>query len=427
LLRSGPRSLYIADSNNGKIRKLSLDTGMVETVAGKGAAMADGPLDKVRFSLPYALASDGDETLYVGEGDGRLRQVSFASGLVQTVELSGQYSRLLPPGLASAGGDLYIAGISDAEILKFSLSTRQVSTFVGAREARGSADGKGSAARFNTFGSGLTVETAIVSDGSGTIYLGDRGNGRIRKVVVATGVVTTLAGTTMGEPVDGVGAAARFCVFTDMVGDGAGSLYVFDGCAGLRRVTLATGAVQTLGFYPEGGGLRSIVSDGPGSLYGLSADSIQRYDIATGSATTLVSEIHGSTLTIDAGGRLYVGVGGSIQVVETATGAVSTLVGVRERPGYADGFGTAAALTAPTALITDGHGNLYLADTKNHTLRKVVIATGELSTLVGMPNRSGVLLGALPAGLNAPTGVAPLAASGELLIADENSLLLARF
>ena len=80
------------------------------------------------------------------------------------------------------------------------------------------------------------------------------------------------------------------------------------------------------------------------------------------------------------------------------------------------------------SFVCDGAGNLYVADDGNHTIRKVVIGTATVSTVVGAPALVGVSLGALPASLNAPYSVAVLP-TGQLAIVDnvENAILLARF
>jgi DNA-binding beta-propeller fold protein YncE len=78
-------------------------------------------------------------------------------------------------------------------------------------------------------------------------------------------------------------------------------------------------------------------------------------------------------------------------------------------------------------MATDGAGNLYIADTGNGTIRKAVLATAAVTTVVGEAGHQGVVLGALPAGLNAPAGVVALP-GGELIIVDsaENALLFVR-
>ena len=93
--------------------------------------------------------------------------------------------------------------------------------------------------------------------------------------------------------------------------------------------------------------------------------------------------------------------------------------------GSADGTGAAARFSALSGMAVDGAGNLYVADSS--TIRKVGLANGSVTTLVGVAGQAGVKLGPLPARLNAPAAVA-VSASGALIIVDrnENAILMVR-
>jgi DNA-binding beta-propeller fold protein YncE len=95
--------------------------------------------------------------------------------------------------------------------------------------------------------------------------------------------------------------------------------------------------------------------------------------------------------------------------------------------GSSDGSGAAARFDMPHALAFDGAGNLLVADTRNHTVRKVAIAGGAVTTYVGNPAIGAVQLGALPGALNTPTGIA-LGPNGELYVATahENAILVVK-
>ncbi len=73
--------------------------------------------------------------------------------------------------------------------------------------------------------------------------------------------------------------------------------------------------------------------------------------------------------------------------------------------GRVDAAGTAARFTAPNAIAVDASDNLYVADTNNHTIRKIVTATGAVTTVAGVAGQKGVLLGDLPGSLSFPYGV----------------------
>jgi sugar lactone lactonase YvrE len=187
-----------------------------------------------------------------------------------------------------------------------------------------------------------------------------------------------------------------------MASDGAGNLFVADSGNTIRRVVIATGAVTTLAG--------SAGSQG-------SADG-------TGAAARFNSVL--LAVASDGAGNLFVADQETIRKVVIATGAVTTLAGSAGNVGSADGTGTAARFFDPDGVASDGAGNLFVADLGNSTIRKVVIATGVVTTVVGSPSRDGFILGPLPAGLYQPSGLA-FGPTGELFITGPNTVLVAQF
>jgi sugar lactone lactonase YvrE len=116
----------------------------------------------------------------------------------------------------------------------------------------------------------------------------------------------------------------------------------------------------------------------------------------------------------------------TIRKVVIATGAVTTLAGAATQAGGpVDGTGALARIFDPCGLASDGAGNLFVAS-GGSTLSKVVIATGAVTTVVGSFGHAGVMLGPLPAALNTPRGLV-VGPGGELYITDEDAILVARF
>lgn len=103
---------------------------------------------------------------------------------------------------------------------------------------------------------------------------------------------------------------------------------------------------------------------------------------------------------------------------------LALLAGALGGRGNTDGTGLDVRLSRPAGVATDGT-HLFVADTYNHTIRKIVISTGSVTTLVGVPGQACVRLGALPAVINRPGGVA-IVPGGRLAISSEgeNSILL---
>ena len=199
----------------------------------------------------------------------------------------------------------------------------------------------------------------ITTDGT-NLYVTDTGNHTIRKIVISTGAVTTLAGTAgLSGSTDGTGAAARFYYPDGIITDGT-NLYVADTENNtIRKIVISTGAVTTLA--------------GTAGLSG-STDG-------TGAAARF-NQPHGITTY---GDNLYVADTGNytIRKIVISTGEVTTIAGTAGSSGSADDTGAAARFYWPMGITIDG-ANLYVADTGNHTLRKIVISTGMVTTLAGI-------------------------------------------
>ena len=261
-----------------------------------------------------------------------------------------------------------------------------VTTLAGLAESRGSANGTGSAARFNN-------PSGVALDAAGNLYVGDELNATIRKVTPA-GVVTTLAGLA-GSPgsADGTGSAARFNYPTGVALDNAGNVYVAD-CLNhtIRKVTPA-GVVTTLAGLAESPGS----ADGTGSA--------ARFDEPLGVA-------------LDAAGNLYVGDGMNDAIRKvTPAGVVTTLAGLAGSPGSADGAGSAARFYYPLGVALDAAGNVYVADEYNNMIRRVTPG-GEVTTLAGLAETPGSADGTGSAArFDNPAGVAA-DSTGNVYVAD---------
>jgi hypothetical protein len=272
-----------------------------------------------------------------------------------------------PVGITSDGTNLYVADTYNYTIRKVVISTGVVTTIAGTAGSLGSTDGTGSAARFS-------YPKGITTDGT-NLYVAD--GYAIRKVIISTGVVTTLAGTA-GSPglTDGTGSAARFTNAQGITTDGT-NLYVADGNA-IRKVVISTGVVTTLAGHNL---LAGICIAGPG----ISCSSSGSTD-GTGLAATFSFP---GGITTD-GTNLYVADSdnNTIRKVVISTGVVTTIAGTAGSLGSTDGTGLAAKFYYPQGITTDG-ANLYVADSGNNTIRKVVISTGVVTTLAGTARSPG--------------------------------------
>ena len=226
-------NVYVGDLSNRRIRKIT-PAGVVSTLAGSGAnGSADGDGIVAQFSDPTGVAVDAAGTVYVADGgNSRIRKITPAGvvstlagstpGFADGVGAAAQFQ--FPWGVAvDAGGNVYVADHSNHRIRRIT-PTGEVSTLAGSTE--GSSDGVGAAAQFSEPG-------AVAVDAGGAVYVADGGNSRIRKITPA-GVVSTLAGSSPGLA-DGVGAAAQFSFQRSVAVDAAGNIYVGDNGNGRIR------------------------------------------------------------------------------------------------------------------------------------------------------------------------------------------------
>jgi TolB-like protein/Flp pilus assembly protein TadD len=291
-----------------------------------------------------------------------------------------------PAGIAiSADGIVYVADFAQHAIRRIA-PDGALTNFAGATGNSGSADGPGTVARFFHPG-----DVAIGPDGN--MYVADTNNHLVRKITTA-GLVSTLAGRA-GEPgnEDGAGAAARFRFPTGVALDRLGNAYVADFANHTLRKITPEGTVSTLaGSAGE-----------PGSADG-----------AGGSAR--FNQIHG--VAVDNAGNVYAADFGNHTIRKvTADGVVTTLAGLAENPGGSDGAGTAARFSAPYDVAVDENGNVYVADTSNHTVRKITPA-GLVTTLAGIAGNVGSTDGvAREAKFSVPAGVTTDQA-GNIYVAD---------
>lgn len=282
---------------------------------------------------------------------------------------------------------IYVANADNQTIQAVDLTTNAVTTLAGLAGNAGSTNGTGSAARF--------YEPFAVTSLGGDLYVADTDNYVIRKVTTA-GVATTLAGTagTSGSA-DGTGTAATFSVVKGITGSG-NFLYVLDTYnQTVRKVDITSGAVTTIAGY---------------------AGTTGSTDNATGSAARFNYPFG---IAVDSSNNLYITdtLNQTIRVI-SAAGAVTTLAGTVGTSGSADGTGTAAKFNNPAGIATDGT-NLFVADSSNHVIRKVVISSGVVTTFAGTVGTAGSTDGTgTAAKFNTPTGLT-IDNAGNLYVSDQ--------
>tara|TARA_B110001454_G_scaffold113839_1_gene106621 strand:- start:172 stop:954 length:783 start_codon:yes stop_codon:yes gene_type:complete len=239
-----------------------------------------------------------------------------------------------PSGVTVAGTNLYVADTNNHTIRKIVIANGTVTTLAGSSGNIGSEDGTGTSAKFN-------YPYGITTDGT-NLYVADKSNNRIRKIVIDNGTVTTLAGSSSGF-LDGTGTEAKFNTPKGITTDGA-NLYVVDKDNNkIRKIGIDNGTVTTL-------------AGGSGVF-----NSPQKITIA--------------------GSNLYVSDKSNhrIRKIVISTGAVTTLAGTGSA-GSSDANGTLASFNEPYGLTSVGT-SLFVADTSNHKIRKIALRETEISNL----------------------------------------------
>ena len=238
-------------------------------------------------------------------------------------------------------------------IRKIVISTGVTTTIAGAAGSGGTTDGTGTSARFY-------YPTGITTDGT-NLYVADRNNHRIRKIVISSGAVTTFAGSSAGTG-DGTGTSAQFNKPQGITTDGTNLYTVSFVNNTVRKIVISTGVVTTFA-----GTVGSAWTSADGT--GVSAEFNWPGGITTDGTNLYVAEIAGR----------------KIRQIVISSGVVTTFAGSpsgSDSGGSTDATGTSARFSNPEAITSDGT-NLYVADTQNHRIRKIVISSGVVTTLAG--------------------------------------------
>jgi sugar lactone lactonase YvrE len=255
----GLGNLYIIEPYNNLLRKVVLSTGIVSTAAGSVSGYADGPALSAKFNNPGFLSIDASGVVYIAEGNGhRIRKYDPSTGQVSTVAGTGSSGSAngigtnasfnSPSGIALDGsGNLYVADKSNHRIRKIVLASGEVTTFAGG--TFGNTDGPIASAKFNK-------PQGLAFDSHGNMYVADDLNHRIRKIDMLTLTVSTVAGSSAGYA-DGSGTQAKLQRPAGIFVDGSGIIYVSELVSQRIRMIYPSGQVVTLAGDGVAGNLES--------------------------------------------------------------------------------------------------------------------------------------------------------------------------
>jgi hypothetical protein len=412
---------------------VSAGAGQTVIITGTNFASVTGVSFGGTPAISYVVLSETRIAAVVGAGTTGSVSVTTVLG---SASLAG-FTFLLPPSISFATPQSYPQGTAITALTPTNTGGAVPAVTYGTVSTLA---GNGSASSSNGTGTGASFYNpqGVVSDGT-NLYVADLNNHIIRKIVIATGVTTTLAGNAgYASQQDGIGTNAYFYNPHALALDGLGNLYVSQGnysYSMIRKIVIATGAVTTLAGSSNAGSSdgtgtnaqfynpHGITYDGSGNLYvaDQAYGAIRKVTIATGAVTTILTGFNSPTGIAYDGGNLYITEQGNqrIRKVVISTNTVTTLAG-NGSGAFADGTGTAASFYSPAGIVADGSGNLYVADQDNHRIRKIVIATGAVTTVAGNGSANFVDGVSTAASFYSPYGIA-VDNNGYLYIGDHNN------
>ena len=275
--------------------------------------------------------------------------ITVGGGGVGDTDPGGAASLNQPTGVAVDGsGDLFIADTQHNRVREVNPSTGVITTVAG----------DGVSGSFGYDVPAVTAElngpAAVAVDGSGHLYIADAGNNQVREVDLSTGIITTVAGNSIGGYAgdNSLAISAELGSPQGVAVDNSGHLYIADtGNNVIREVDLATGIITTI----AGGGSNS------SATYSGSATGVQ------------LNAPRG--LALDGSGDLFIADSGNdvIREVDLASDTISTVVG----------DGTPSVLNNPTGVALDGSGDLFIADQGNQVVQELPANSGVLATIAG--------------------------------------------
>ncbi len=362
--------VFIADGFNCTIRQLALSTNTVTTLAGSAGSCddVDGPLADARFRLTIGMTVEpSGRYLYLADrGNDSIRRVDLEDEVVETV--AGGFNGPGGIALSADASTLYVNDTFSSTIRAVSLEDRsadggpalfEVTDIAGSRGNSGNADGIGAEARFD-------ISQGLTRAGDDLYVAGFHNT--LRKIDPATGQVTTVAGADgVDGSEDGDAADARFGIAFGLTGspDGRHVYYLDLGNNNIRRygtqdgrVITVAGAVDPTGWLDGAPGTSRM--DQPGQVWA-SADGCRVY-------------------VVDSGNDV-------IRRVDRGTREIVTIAGNPQESGFIDGVGDAARFDFPYGIWVDMQERFaYVTDTGNDAVRRIELATGEVTTILGGPD-----------------------------------------
>jgi uncharacterized protein (TIGR03437 family) len=387
-------NVYIADRYNSRVRKVD-PNGIITTFAGNGAygqGGDGGPATAAQLYEPVGLAVDGAGNVYISDYFDKVRKVSAATGIITTAAGTGRFGFSGDGGPATeaqlnspfriavdAAGNLYIADSYNDRIRKVT-PDGIINTIAGSGTTGFSGDGG------SPVSAQLDTPYGVAVDGAGNLLIVDQGNSRVRRIMPLTSVDQIPPTIAIIAPTSG------------------GSYVSPSAVLNLSGTAADNSSLAQLRWQNDRGGSGSVIAAVTWNINGIPLQP------GLNSITVRVWDLHGNSASA------------RIAVTYTPTSIVSRVAGTQSA-GFDEESSTAALarIWNPEKVATDAAGNLYLTDTGNHRIRKVA-PNGVITTVAGNGSvgASGDGGPAVAASLNQPRGVA-VDNAGNIYIADSGN------
>ena len=336
----------------------------VAVASGSTSTSSSGSSTNTQFQ-PVALAFDRSGNLFIADpASNSIREVaasssSTTSGATSSNVNSSSMSKAVAVGpsfthpsavAVDPSGNVYVLDKVSGVVRRMTPSTGAVAVVVGSTASRsGYAGDNGQATSAQ-----LNLPSGMAFDPSGNMFIADTGNHRVREVAASTGIITTIAGDgTSGYAGDGgLASAAQISKPSAVAADAKGNVYIADAANGtVREVNITTGVITTVA--------------GTGTI-GYAGDNAVATAAQLNNPQGLALDLYGNLFIADAGNQ-------SIREVSAHTGLITTVAGDHAQ-GYAGDGGPSlrAEMNNPRASVIDASGNLYVADTGNGVIRKIL-------------------------------------------------------
>lgn len=369
-------NLYVADSDDNRIRRIT-PAGAIQTIAGTGIGgfnLESGPATTVQLNQPYGLAVDASGNLFIADlGNARVRKLT-PDGTLTTVAGGGSTI----PGVTSDGlpaigmrlstprnvgvdlaGNLYISDFGANQV--FRVSPGGVFSTVAGTGKAGFAGDNGNAKLAL-----LSAPAGIAVDPTGTLFVADSGNNRVRKI--AAGIVTTVF--TINGPT-GVALNAKGTLYIAAAGYFGTTAHALG--SGIAARDAASDAAGNL-YFTVDSFVRKIAADGTLSI--VAGSGASRYYGGDGGPASQARLHNPSAVAFDDLGNVYIADTDNNRIRKITVGGVMTTFAGTGEAGANNPNGQAmlAQLKGPRSLAVDSARNLYVADTGNNRICRITPA-----------------------------------------------------